>query len=106
MTRRQADIVRKLAASRRYQTRADLGEACGMGHGDVAGEVEALRTRGYRIDEVPGEGYRLVGSPDAMAAMEIKLALKCSVLGCQVHAHRRVASTNDTALRLAREGAP
>jgi BirA family biotin operon repressor/biotin-[acetyl-CoA-carboxylase] ligase len=106
MKRLEADIVRKLKTSRRYLTRGDLGEACSTGRGDVAEAVEALRARGYRIDEVPGEGYRLVEAPDMMAASEIKLALRTSVLGREVHVHERVVSTNDSALRLARDGAP
>lgn len=102
----EADIVLKLRSSRMYVTRDDLGKACGIDHEDVMKVVDSLRLRGYRIDEVPGEGYRLVTAPDVLDGCEIRAVLRGSIFGREVHAFKTVTSTNDVALVLARQGAP
>jgi BirA family biotin operon repressor/biotin-[acetyl-CoA-carboxylase] ligase len=102
----EADIVNRLRESSRYLTGQELAAACGAGPIEIAGLIADLRLRGYRIDDVPGEGYRLVASPDLVTGAEIRAALAGRLLGRQVSAHAGVGSTNDVALALARQGAP
>ena len=102
----EAGIVRRLKASRRYVTADELAEASGKPRRALPGLLAGLRSQGYRIDEVPGEGFRLVTSPDALTAAEIRAELGSGLLGSRIHARRSVASTNDEAFDLARAGAP
>ena len=101
----EAGVVLGLRSASGYVTRAELARALAASARDVAKAVGALRLRGYRIDEVPGEGYRLLGAPDALDHLEADLAFRDLVRG-EVHILSKVGSTNDVAARLAREGAP
>lgn len=102
----ESEIVRRLKSSRRYVTAEELAEASGRPRRALPGLMAGLRSRGYRIDEVPGEGFRLVTSPDALTAAEITSELAGGLLGRRVHAFASLASTNDEAFDLARDGAP
>lgn len=101
----EAEILRRLKSSRRYVTADELAEASGKSRRTLSGLMEGLRSRGYRIDEVPGEGFRLVTSPDLLTVAEIRAELGSSLLGSRIHAHPSVSSTNDEAFDLAKAGA-
>jgi BirA family biotin operon repressor/biotin-[acetyl-CoA-carboxylase] ligase len=101
----EASVVLGLKSASGYITRAELAGALGTSTREIAKAVGALRLRGYRIDEVPGEGYRLLSAPDALTEHEIRAALRGSRLKGEVHVFDAVASTNDVALSLARKGA-
>lgn len=101
----ETEIVLRLKSSPRYVTADELAEASGESRGRVLVLVEGLRSRGYRIDEVPGEGFRLVTSPDVLTAAEIRSVLKGRLLGSSIHVYASVDSTNDVAWDLARDGA-
>jgi BirA family biotin operon repressor/biotin-[acetyl-CoA-carboxylase] ligase len=102
----ETQIILKLRSSAGYLTREELGMASGAGRAGAGRLVERLRDRGYRIDEVPGEGYRLVSSPDTLDACEVTAELRMASLANPVHAFASVDSTNDVASSLAGEGAP
>jgi BirA family biotin operon repressor/biotin-[acetyl-CoA-carboxylase] ligase len=101
----ETEIVRRLKRSPRYVTADELVEASGKSRRMLPGLIEGLRSRGYRIDEVPGEGFRLVTSPDLLTASEIGAELGGGLLGSRIHVHAAVGSTNDEAFDLARDGA-
>jgi BirA family transcriptional regulator, biotin operon repressor / biotin---[acetyl-CoA-carboxylase] ligase len=101
-----AAIVVKLRSASGYMTSLDLAHALAISRGAVAKAVSALRNRGYRIDEVPGEGYRLVSIPDVLDEREVRAVLAGLRPGRDVHVHDSIGSTNDAALSLARGGAP
>lgn len=101
----EAGVVHGLKSASGYITRAELAGAIGSSASDVAKAIGVLRLRGYRIDEVPGEGYRLLSAPDALDEHEIRAALRNSRLKGGVHVFQQVSSTNDAALSLARRGA-
>lgn len=70
----------------------------------VSKHVASLRRMGYRIDALPGSGYRMIGVPDLPLPAEITplltTTLWTSLLGGGV-----TGSTNDDARALARAGA-
>ena len=101
----ETEIILKLR-SHSYLTRKDLGGASGVSKAGVGRLIERLRRRGYRIDEVPGEGYRLVSSPDTLDVCELTAELRSAGLANPVSAFESVDSTNDVAQSLARDGAP
>ncbi|HZA50552.1 MAG TPA: biotin--[acetyl-CoA-carboxylase] ligase [Myxococcaceae bacterium] len=67
--------------------------------------VESLREKGYRIDAVPTRGYRLVEIPDRLTALEIAPLLNTRDIGRAIHYFESLPSTNESAHRLAQEGA-
>jgi BirA family biotin operon repressor/biotin-[acetyl-CoA-carboxylase] ligase len=109
----ESEIVLRLKSADRYVTREELGASSGTDTARLAGALDALRARGYRIDEVPGEGLRLVWSPDLLSATEVKAALRDpgrasdspTAFASRVHCSATLDSTNDLAAALAREGA-
>lgn len=94
---------------------AEAGDTClsgemlsgklGLRPADVFRQIEALRTKGYRIDTVARQGYRLVRIPDRLSPLEISPFLTTHALGRGLHHFDSVASTNEVAFELAREGA-
>lgn len=101
----EVEIVLKLKSSGRYVTREEIVESCGAPPAEVAAAVAALNARGYRIDDVPGEGYRLLATPGSLDGCDIRTRLKSHLLGREILTFRRVTSTNDVASALARGGA-
>jgi BirA family biotin operon repressor/biotin-[acetyl-CoA-carboxylase] ligase len=82
-----------------------ISDKLGLTRAAVWKHVEALRGQGYRIDAVASRGYRLVGVPDRLRALELKPLLNTHDLGQVIHCHEEVGSTNDEAKALADAGA-
>lgn len=82
-----------------------LSGKLGLSRTAVWKHVEALRTKGYRIDAVPARGYRLVKVPDRLSSLELGPLLGTRELGRTVHYFEALESTNVTAFKLAAEGA-
>src|SRR6185436_500673 len=61
---------------------------------------------GYTITASPRLGYRLSGEPDVPLPRLIRRGLRTRVIGSEIHAARRVTSTNDLALAFAERGCP
>ncbi|RII25200.1 MAG: biotin--[acetyl-CoA-carboxylase] ligase [Geobacter sp.] len=68
--------------------------------------IRNLKTLGYRIESVPSVGYRLVAAPDLLLPEEISAGLVTERIGRQIVAFNETASTNETAFKMAEEGAP
>lgn len=68
-------------------------------------QIDQLRSKGYRIDLRPAQGYRLMAVPDRLTALELSPLLDTEELGRTVHAFDSVESTNDVARALAEDGA-
>lgn len=82
-----------------------LSGKLGLSRTAVWKHVEALRTKGYRIDAVPARGYRLVQVPDRLSGLELGPLLGSRELGRTVHYFETLESTNATAFKLAADGA-
>ena len=99
-----------LAALRRAGGRPCSGERLsenqGVSRAQVWKDVQTLRARGYTIEAVRGEGYRLVAVPDRLYPEEIACGLRTRWLAHTIHHFEQTDSTNRVALDLAREGAP
>jgi BirA family biotin operon repressor/biotin-[acetyl-CoA-carboxylase] ligase len=106
VSRLEIAIVISLGGSRRYLTGEELGRMCGASPQRVKQAVAGLVARGYRIDEVPGEGFRLVDAPAVLDGWNIREKLTTDLIGSEIFAFGRVGSTNDVAAALARGGAP
>ncbi len=67
--------------------------------------IQALRRGGYQIKSAPRYGYCLVSVDDLIIPEEILLDLKTMSMGQRIVYYDEVASTQDVADRLARQGA-
>ncbi len=106
MSRLEVAVVVSLRSAGRYVTGEELGRICGAAPGEVRAIVQDLIKRGYGIDEVPGEGFRLKETASTLDGADIKASLSTTILASEVFAFGRVGSTNDVATALARGGAP
>ena len=99
-------LVVMLKSSSRFLTRDELAAGLEAGSSDLDRALNELLARGYRIDDVPGQGLRLVDAPGVIDGCEIRAALGTSVMGREIFPFGRVTSTNDIAFSLARAGSP
>jgi biotin operon repressor len=106
MSRLEVAVVVSLRNSGRYLTGEELGRLCGASPGKVRAAVLDLVKRGYGIDEVPGEGFRLRETASTLDGADIRASLSTKILGSEIFAFGRIGSTNDVATALARGGAP
>jgi len=102
----ETSLVLMLKSGGMYVTREQIAADLGVSAHDLDGAIEDLRARGYRIDEVPGHGLRLVDVPAVLDDCELETALSTSIIGREIFTFGRVTSTNDVAFSLARSGSP
>ncbi len=98
-------ILEYLKSADGYISGQQLCEILGVSRTAVWKAVGRLRNEGYEIDAVKNRGYRLTGLPDLVTDTEIKDALDTSWAGHPVFYKEEMESTNDTAKRMASEGA-
>ncbi len=73
-----------------------------MERADLAGRIDGLRAAGFRIDEQPGLGYRLVAGPDRLIADDLTARLGSSPLVREILVLESTDSTNDHVARVGR----
>ncbi|MEN8183016.1 MAG: biotin--[acetyl-CoA-carboxylase] ligase [Myxococcota bacterium] len=83
-----------------------LSGRLGVSRAQVWKHVQALRTRGYRIEGEAGGGYRLCGSPDRLYPEEVLRGLETRWMAHPYHHLETTDSTNRVAFELASAGAP
>ncbi len=83
----------------------DISKELGVSRTSIWKHVEALRTLGYEINALPHLGYKLTGRPDRLIPEELKNDLRTKFLGRNILTYASLDSTNDTAYKLAENGA-
>jgi BirA family biotin operon repressor/biotin-[acetyl-CoA-carboxylase] ligase len=83
----------------------DLSEQLGVSRTAVWKQVAGLRSRGYLIEAVPGQGYRFLASPDNLSPGAITSGIATELVGREIVVYDQVGSTNTEAFRLAEGGA-
>lgn len=68
-------------------------------------QVEQLRDLGFEIEAQRSRGYRLCESPDLLLATDVESGLDTRLVGQRVHSVAETASTNQLAQQMAAEGA-
>ncbi|MDF2630353.1 MAG: transcriptional repressor, BirA-like [Symbiobacteriaceae bacterium] len=106
MSSRDAVLAVLREAGERWVSGEELSRSLGVSRTAVWKLMEGLRAAGYQLEALPRQGYRLVGSPDAVTPAEITPGLATRSFGRQIEYRESVGSTNDLAKQLARAGAP
>ena len=83
-----------------------LGEAAGISRSAVWKHIGRLKEQGYNIVSTPGEGYKLLSSPDRLLPSELLPELNTRVLGREVFYYQELSSTQEKAVELAKQGYP
>ncbi|MFP4481292.1 MAG: biotin--[acetyl-CoA-carboxylase] ligase [Thermovirgaceae bacterium] len=85
----------------------DLCRISGVSRQSVWKAVDSLRVEGFQIEAAPHKGYRLVDSGAAdLSPTWLELALEDTCWGTNVFFWESLASTQEPAKELARQGAP
>lgn len=104
MNQRILEIFR--AASGGVVSGEELSNRLKVSRTAVWKHIKSLKELGYLIEAVPAVGYRLVAAPDFLLPDEIAVGLSTELVGRQIITFREVDSTNETAFKMAEEGAP
>jgi len=84
----------------------ELSRRAGVSRTAIWKGIEKLRSEGYKILAQSHVGYRLVGIPDRLTAVELQWQLQTKRIGKRIHAYERTDSTMDLAHQLAGSGEP
>lgn len=101
----EVEVLRLLMGSSGYLSEAEISRVLGISRGDVVGALERLVSLGYRIEAVPGRGFRFI-SVDDLSTVGERLAGLGTRLGFAVHYLEECSSTQDVAESLVLRGAP
>jgi BirA family transcriptional regulator, biotin operon repressor / biotin---[acetyl-CoA-carboxylase] ligase len=101
-----ARLLRCLRNGELHWQPADLAHALGEPREMVADAIERLLSAGFDIENKPGLGWRLVGSPDRLIADDLFSRMRENGLVREIVVFAETNSTNDVAVRMGREGHP
>lgn len=83
-----------------------LAELIGCSRTAVWKHIEELRKDGFQLEAVRRKGYRILRTPEAITADEIRLGLQTRFIGQNIHYQQSVESTQKIAHQLANQGVP
>ncbi|MCA1039830.1 biotin--[acetyl-CoA-carboxylase] ligase [Bacillus infantis] len=107
----QSELRKKLLAAfteskGEYLSGQYLADLIGCSRTAVWKHIEELRREGFELEAVRRKGYRIVKTTEKVTADEIRLGMKTSLLGTEIHYEESVDSTQKIAHRLAYDDAP
>lgn len=107
----QTDIRKELLeaftnAGESFLSGQHLAELIGCSRTAVWKHIEELRKEGFELEAVRRKGYRIIKTPERIIPDEIRLGLKTSFIGKNIHYQDHIDSTQKAAHRLAYENAP
>jgi BirA family biotin operon repressor/biotin-[acetyl-CoA-carboxylase] ligase len=91
-------------AGGKFLSGEELSRLLGVSRTAVWKAVQSLREEGYNIISRARQGYRLEGIPDLLLPAEISWGLETQWLGRNIYYKDTLASTNELAKELARQG--
>lgn len=100
-----AKILSALRAHPDGVSGAQLAEQLTISRAAIWARIDDLRKVGYDIEASPHFGYKLVSSPDALHADDLRARLGgTKIVGRDIQVFEQTTSTNDVVEKLARDG--
>ena len=100
-----AKILSALRAHPDGVSGAQLAEQLAISRAAIWARMDELRKVGYDIEASPHFGYKLVSSPDALHADDLRARLGATrIVGRDIQVFEQTTSTNDVVEKLARDG--
>lgn len=84
----------------------DISQKFGITRAAVWKYIKQLQSKGYVIESVPKNGYRLIKCPDILTYDEIAGYLRTAYIGRRILHYDSIDSTNNKARELAEKGEP
>lgn len=82
----------------------EIAKTLNISRTSILKAINALRNEGYTINAVTNKGYSLATNTDFISKEGISLYLNKEFNNIEIHAHKKVSSTNDIAKTLALNG--
>ncbi|MDD4940545.1 MAG: biotin--[acetyl-CoA-carboxylase] ligase [Candidatus Omnitrophica bacterium] len=101
----QDDLLEYLRKKQSFVSGDELSRHLHISRAAAWKHILQLRGLGYDIASVPHLGYQLAACPDRLYPAEVRSGLRTRLIGRVVHYFDHVASTMDTAMRFAQDGA-
>jgi BirA family biotin operon repressor/biotin-[acetyl-CoA-carboxylase] ligase len=105
MSTLDAALLGALRRATIHVPRSELAALLRVDAAEVGARIDGLREAGFEIDERPGLGYRLVGSPDRLIADDLRARLGPSSFIRDILVFAETDSTNQRALEIGLHGA-
>ncbi len=103
----QERIISMLASADGFLSGEEMSRTLGVTRAAVWKEIAALREKGWNVESVPSQGYRLRGNPPGLSGSFISARLKRdSLFFGKIQAEDSVNSTNTRLKTMAAQGAP
>ena len=99
-------LIDILSQSKDYVSGQELANRFNVSRTAIWKQIKGLRSRGFDINAIPHQGYRLVSYPNKLLPSAVKNGLTTTFIGQEMHHYQVLDSTNIQAKRLAEEGAP
>ncbi len=100
-----AKILSALRANSGGVSGAQLAEQLAISRAAIWARMDELRKVGYDIEASPHFGYKLISSPDALHADDLRARLgPTKIVGRDIQVFEQTTSTNDVVEKLARDG--
>lgn len=106
MSTLDAALLGALRRATIHVPRSELAALLRIDAADVTSRIDGLREAGFEIDERPGLGYRLIGSPDRIIADDLRARLGASPFIRDIIVFAETDSTNQRALEIGHNCAP
>jgi len=100
-----ARLLAALRASQVHLPATDLAAQLGAPLRTIEQRLKELHGAGFEIEERPGLGFRLLGSPDRVIADDVLSRLEPNGLVREIVVFAETGSTNDVAMQRGRQGA-
>ena len=99
------DILHLLAAhAGEYVSGERISQQLNVTRAAIWKQIKVLKEEGFEIEGQTKNGYRLLKMPLSLNEWVLKQALTTTSLGCTIYIEDELASTNDRAKELARQG--
>ncbi len=83
----------------------ELSRILGISRAAIWKHIQKIKEMGYVVAASPHLGYQLTATPDRLIPSEIKYELNTHIIGKEIYTYQILDSTNNTAEKLAMDGA-
>ncbi|MBP2003292.1 biotin--[acetyl-CoA-carboxylase] ligase [Halobacillus andaensis] len=99
-------LIQLLDKNDGYVSGQQLSDQLEISRTAVWKHMKELEKDGYKIEAIQRKGYRIISSPDKVSENTVQWGLNTDWLGHQLYHYKEVASTQDIAHQLAKQGKP
>lgn len=101
----KTEILAALRNANGYVSGQELCDRLGVSRTAIWKAINQLKENGYQIEAIQNKGYQLLFTPDILSVNELESIRKTTWIGKKIHYFESIDSTNNSAKKMAEEGA-